>query len=287
MVNKRIRFFFSRRGISIMLGHFLQALGTLWLFLEVSSYFFSSLTEVKGRLFYAFIIIALIWTVGRSSPSLNYKKKSKASNVEMEIKTGDLLSESGNIAFGCNDYFDTEPEKVVGSRSIIAQFVRKSFDGDHLSLDRQITDFLDRQEITGIATTETRKSLGKTQRFPIGTIVVIQENERKVFLSAFTRTNPDNTTIVFKEDLWASLSELWTAVRKYGYSEPILIPAWGAGLARFPASRISLIQLAILSFVIATRESIVSRKLTLVISESDYDPEEMAEAIELIDTLEF
>jgi hypothetical protein len=61
----------------------------------------------------------------------------------------------------------------------------------------------------------------------------------------------------------------------------------GAGLAGFQASRISLIQLLLLSFAIATREKIVTRKLTLMIWEGDYDPREMSEAIEMIKTLEF
>lgn len=285
MISNRARFLFSKEGINITLENFLQALGVLWLLLEVASYFFSHLIKARGSLFYTFIVIAVVWAIGRSFPTLKYKKKSKASNVVIEVKVGDLLSEPGNIAFGCNDYFDTEPEKVVGSRSLIAQLVQKSFDGNHASLDSRITDFLDKQGISGI--TAFDKSLGKSQRFAIGTVAVILANQRKVFLISFTKTGSDNNTTVSKDDLWTSLTALWAAIGKHGYAEPISIPAWGGGLARFAASRLSLIQLAMLSFVIATRESIISRKLTLIISESDYDPQEMTEVIQFINTLEF
>ncbi len=285
MFKKRLKYFFSGATLTSLLTNLLQALGILWLLFEVASYFSPGFSDKKSILFYFFISAALVWTVIRSFPRLNHHKKSKPSNTEIEIKVGNLFKEPGYLAIGCSDCFDTEPETVIGSRSLMAQLVKNSFSGNYNILDGKISQSMYEQKIHGIPLSE--KKFGKTERFPIGAVAVIQLTNQKVFLFAFSTTNNDKTTTTTKEDLWASLCQLWTEVRKQGFLEPISVPVFGAGLARFPASRISLIQLLLLSFAIATRENIVSRKLTLVISESDYDPEEMAEAIELVNTLEF
>ncbi len=291
MLKKRIKFLFSKEAFKNLLSHFLQASGVLWLFVEVVSYFFPELLEIRKQKFYGaiifavFIIFAVLWTITRSFPPLYYSKRSRPSNVEIEIKIGNLLEQPGNIAFGCSECFDSEPGKVIASSSLMAQIVDNSFGGDHTLLDSKITQSLNAQAITGKL--DPNKSFGKNIRFEIGTVAVIPVRNRKVFLVAFSTTNDDKTTTTTKEDLWASLCHLWTAVRQQGFLEPVAVPVLGAGLARFPASRISLIQLLLLSYAIATRQALVSRKLTLVISENDYHPEEIAEAVELLNTLEF
>jgi uncharacterized membrane protein len=82
-------------------------LGVLWLLIEVGSFFFDTLKDYKGKFFWIFLIAAAIWTVKQSLPPLKYSKKSRASNVEIEIKVGNLFKEPGNIAFGCSECFDT------------------------------------------------------------------------------------------------------------------------------------------------------------------------------------
>ncbi len=285
MLKKRIKFLFSREAFKSLRTHFLQALGVLWLFVEAASYFFPGMPEMRNQIFYGFLVVAVLWTIARSFPPLNYSKRSRPSNVEIEIKIGNLFEQPGNIAFGCSDCFDTEPERVIGSKSLMAQIVNNSFGGDHTLLDSKISQSLKAQVHTGKP--DPNKTFGKSIRFAIGTVAVVPVRDRKVFMVAFSVTNDDKTTTTTKEDLWASLCHLWTAVRQHGFLEPIAVPVLGAGLARFPASRTSLIQLLLLSYAIATREALVSRKLTLVISENSYHPEEITEAVELLNTLEF
>jgi hypothetical protein len=227
----------------------------------------------------------VLWTVKHALPPQKYRKKSRLSGVEIEISTGNLFEEQGNIAFGCSDCFDTEPETVVGPNSLIAQLVTIFHKGDHKALDSLILQYLDNQKIRG--KNDPDKLFGKNIRFDLGTVAIVPVRDKKAFLLVFSVTNDDKTTTTSTEELWMSLCRLWVAIRRNGFLSPIAVPVFGSGLARFPASRISLIQLLLLSFVIASRESKVSKKLTLVISEHDYDPAEMMEAIGLLETLDF
>lgn len=71
-----------------------------------------------------------------------------------------------------------------------------------------------------------------------------------------------------------SLSSLWKMARR-STSDRFVVPFWGAGITRFPSSRLLLIQLLLILFAIATRESVVTRKLSLIIYEKSYDLEEI------------
>jgi hypothetical protein len=284
-LTKRIRFFFTRGAIKHLSIHLLQILGVLWLFVEVASYFFTQMSEKKQQIFFGFVSLAVVWTLLRALPPVMHSKKSRSSDIEIEIKVGNLLEEPSNIAFGCSDCFDTEPEVVVGPNSLIAQLVRRFYKGDHQALDSHIFQYLNSNNISG--KDDSTKLFGKKTRFDLGTVAIVPVQDYKAFLLVFSVTNDDKTTTTTKEDLWGSLCHLWAAIRRNGFLEPITVPVFGSGLARFPASRISLIQLLVLSFVIASREAKVSKKLTISIATQDYDPAEMVEVIEFLRTLDF
>ena len=286
MLGKRLRHLASRAAAKEITRHFFQALGIAWLILEVAAFAFpAAIDPIRGKAFWMIVTGGFLWSLGRSLPPLSYRKKFRASNVSIEISTGDLFTESSSIAFGCSECFDTESITVIGSKSLMAQLVREHFRGNQTLLDDAIISSLSNQNISG--TLDPEKNFGKKIRFPIGTVAVIPAPHGKIFLVAFSRTKDDRTTVTSKEDLWASLCALWAMFKKEGFMEPIAVPLFGAGLAGVPVSRVSLTQLLILSFIIASREMTVSRKLKLVINEGDYDPEEISEAIELLKTLDF
>ena len=294
MFRQRLRFLFSPQSLKVLSGHFVAALGTQWLILEVVSFFFKEGSPVAGPDFFidyrphillAFLVPAFAWTLYRSFPRFSYSRRSREANVEVEVKVGDLFAVPGNVAIGCSDCFDTEAPASVDPKSLIAQLVKRSYGNQYATLDQLIGRSLADGKLTGTADASIER--GKKERFPIGTVAVVSDGSRKIFLTVFSKAKPDKATDTTQEDLWISLSELWKVVRREGGLEPITVPVWGSGMARFHASRITLIQIVLLSFVIAARERPVSRKLTLVIHGDSYDPEEMAEAIQLIDTLDF
>ena len=288
MFLQRLKFFFSAVTLRAFLRYFFFAIGAQWLVVEVLNHFLKNkpwFQQINDNLLLPFLGVALLYALFLSFPPLRYGRRLRGPNAEIVITVGDLFTFPSNIAIGCSDCFDTKAPDAVDPKSLIAQLVSRVDGVLAGTLDQLIAQSLASHSIAG--TVDPGFTRGKNARFPVGTVAVVKEGPRKVFLTVFSKANYDKTTHTTQEDLWLSLSALWKVVRRDGGLEPIAVPVWGSGLAYFNAARISLIQIVLLSFVIATRERPVSRKLTLVIHEKDYDPEEMAEAIQLVNTLDF
>jgi hypothetical protein len=73
------------------------------------------------------------------------------------------------------------------------------------------------------------------------------------------------------EGIWTSLARVWQEVRDQAQQGTVSIPIVGSGLARLSAqlSNADLVRLIVLSFLAASRERIVTRKLQVTIRPSD------------------
>lgn len=80
------------------------------------------------------------------------------------------------------------------------------------------------------------------------------------------------------EYIWRSLSKIWQEIRLKGHSIDVSIPVIGADLARTGLPRMALTKLIITSFIVASKEKFITRKLTVMIYPKD---------VESIDLYEF
>ncbi|MCU0644539.1 MAG: DUF6430 domain-containing protein [bacterium] len=239
----------------------------------------------NSSFFYLAILISAVWAIALSFPPIAYIKESSSSNLKIEVKLGDIFSESSDIAFGTSDYFDSEYPSIISEHCLKAQFIKRFYDGNHAFLDKEIEASLKEQNIKG--TMDKTKAFGKHLRYPIGTVAVVPFNNRKAFLSVFSEMKPDKVTNISRKSIWESLCKLWDAVRRNRALHSIAIPVWGAGFGLAPANRVSLIQLILTSFIMANKEQTVSQKLIIMIYEKDYHPREMMKIKKLIDTTNF
>jgi hypothetical protein len=282
---KRTHYFFSKDNLKTVFQNFFLALGFLWLILEFSSFFFPNFIKKDSSLFFTAIAISAFWAIALSFPPISYSKESSSSNLKIEVKLGDIFSEPSNIAIGTSDYFDSEYPNIISEHCLKAQFIKRFYDGNPAFLDKEIETSLKEQMIKG--TLEETKTFGKKIRYPIGTVAVVPFNSRKAFLSVFSEMKHDKITVISRKSIWESLCNLWDSVRRHKSLHSIAIPVWGAGFGLAPANRISLIQLILTSFIMANREWTVSRKLSILIYEKDYDPREMMKIKKLINTMTF
>lgn len=282
---KRTHYFFSKDNLKTVFQNFFLALGILWLILEFSAFFFPDYIQKSSTLFFISIIASALWAIIRSFPPISYSKESSSSNLIIEIKLGDIFSEPSNIAIGTSNYFDSEYPHIISEHCLKAQFIKRFYDSNPGFLDKEIEKSIDEQMIKGEL--DETKLFGKKICYPIGTVAVVPFNNHKAFLSVFSEMQSDRTTIISRKSIWESLCNLWDAVRRHKSLHSIAIPVWGAGFGLAPANRISLIQLILTSFIMANREWTVSRKLSILIYEKDYDPREMLKIKKLINTMNF
>lgn len=288
----------AKHRLRALLKNALSLLGAAWLVLQLVAFSFEEARELRGSaaLLFWLILSAFVYGMVKATPKVRIHRRFRSNGVEIEIRVGDLLSENNDIAIISGVYFDTAPD-ITASNSLIGKIVERFFSGNLQSLDKAIVDSLTSRQIPP-EQVRPERTPGKKRQYRYGTIASVdvpdreatsplaEESRRRLHLVAATDVDFNATTSATVESVWAGLCGLWRVVEVECNLRPLSIPVWGAGLARAPASRIALVQLALISFVMASRNRKISDKLTVVIYPSDFDAEEMVELEHFLETLE-
>jgi hypothetical protein len=147
---------------------------------------------------------------------------------------GDLFDqEDANLVVGFSDTFDTASRQdyVINRASVLGQLVDRVFGGRSEELDGLARRAL-RQVTPAALESRSAKPKGKLTRYPLGTVVPLAVNGRRVFATAYSRLGNDLVARATAEGLRDSLERLWEAVALYGQYQPVALPAVGPGLAR-------------------------------------------------------
>ena len=209
-------------------------------------------------------------------PRMSVRRALSSPDSEIEIKIGNLFDQQGYLVIGLNDVFDTELGEVIKPSSVQGQFLQEVYGSDRLKLDTDIATAL--QAYNHLRIKEINKKVGKTWRYPIGTTITLGSNDRRYFLAAYGYMDNDMTVQSNVEYIWRSLSKIWQEIRLKGHSIDVSIPVIGADLARTGLPRMALTKLIITSFIVASKEKFITRKLTVMIYPKD---------VESIDLYEF
>lgn len=190
--------------------------------------------------------------------------------TEIRVVPGDLFQHEGQVLIGMADTFDTQihaPE-VIQPSSIQGQFLMKVYNGDKDALDSDLDAAL-----TPISTVGTVEKVGKTQRFPLGTVAPIRRNGKLYFCMAYTQMDEHNNARATVGGIWNCLGSLWSTVRREGNGGALAVPVIGGGQARIsqhlPAQ--DAIRLTAMSFILASRGEKVCDRLDIVVRPTDMD----------------
>ena len=281
----KIRFqIFKKIGIKRFIYLFLLIYGTIWLFIESITLFIPCL-KPEGLLWYVcFVSFSLIVSYIYSIYNLAYSQKLKSLDSTVRLIIGDIFDQNdGHIVIGTNDVFDTELGEVIKPTSIQGQFLTKKYSGDVRKLDKDIIDALQLENINPIET-DTSKTIGKNTRYPIGSCVPLGNVTNRHFMIVYTVMGSDlkcKPTDI--NTLWQSMDNLWKIIRKRGQSLEISMPIIGSDLARTGLTRKELLNLIITSFVLNSKEELITSKLNIYIHPKDLEHVNWYELKELID----
>lgn len=285
MIKKRIKYLLTKGFLSIG-SHFLIALGASWLLIECPSHLYTPfdnfVKQHQNLIFTLVLIIALLYGVIKSIPTVEIEKNFKSSNTRISIKVGNLLQEKCNIVCTTSNYFDTS----ASTMAIKNQILKIYFDSNKDSFDNQILESLQKQKITGIFDDEKKE--GKNLRYEIGTTAIVEKADKKIFIvvtSEKTDKKGTKQTETQIENLQIALNQLWDKIRVEGRLEEVSIPVFGTGLARMNFSHLILMQMAILSYAIYSKRYRVSEKLNIIVNEKNYDPSEFEDARKFLNSI--
>ncbi|HEV2638889.1 MAG TPA: macro domain-containing protein [Actinocrinis sp.] len=176
--------------------------------------------------------------------------------AEIVLVRGDLFEQKdANLVVGFTDTFDTATGEdfVINAKSVQGQLVERLFGGQVKVLDEKLRGGL--RQVDPVSTESVRdKQRGKRTRYPVGTVVPLAVDGRRVFATAYSRLSNDLVARSGPADLRRSLELLWPSVATYGMYKPVAIPLVGSGLARIvELRREELVIMIVQTFVAACR----------------------------------
>ena len=226
--------------------------------------YFITITIITLIVSFIFSILKRLYLKCRNE----FKVKFNNPNFEVEVKYGDLFKEKSNIVVGFNNYFDTQMPEVISPNSIQGQFEQLYYKDNIDKLNSEILNALKRKKCQAIGN-NTEKTNGKRIELQIGTAITISNNNRKFFLSAYSKMNERCMAESNIKYLTTSLNELWSEIRNSGQCNEFAMPVLGSGLARIPVRKVELLYLILLSFTTFSKEQIISKKLTITLNKND------------------
>ncbi|MFI0485226.1 macro domain-containing protein [Actinomadura sp. 9N215] len=198
-------------------------------------------------------------------PRTSFSRYFPTPGTTITIVVGDLFRQDGHLIIGMNDTFDTDTASVIAPHSIQGQMLDREYGGELPRLDEDLEKAL-RDVPASLMETRADRPQGKLARYPVGTVVVIGERDRRFFCVAYSTSDNDNVVHSTVDDLWRSLSETWKAVRRHGERRTVSVSVLGTGLARISnLPPHDLIRLILISYMAASREGVIADQLRLVI----------------------
>ncbi|WP_155084547.1 macro domain-containing protein [Cyanobacterium aponinum] len=270
---------FKRLGIS-----FISNFGLLWLLIEPAALFFPEKLNFGWLGYLWLVLISLIIALIQRFPRLLISSSLSSPDSQIEIKVGDLFKQKSHLVIGFNDVFDTELGEIIKLSSIQGQFLSKVYNNDRIKLDTDIKIALEKYENQAIQ--ENDKAKGKVWRYPIGTTITLYDSssEQKYFLSAYGYMSNDLVIKSNSDYLWTALHQIWEQIHSKGHGTHVSIPVIGSDLARIGLSRMLLIKFIIISFIMASREKFITKKLTIMVYSQDLDYVDLYELKEFLES---
>jgi hypothetical protein len=249
-------------------GHLLASFGAIRLALvTISSINDSAKSFLSTKGLWAFVFGLLI-ACFLSRPKTVFSYQLRNRDVTIEIRIADAFEVPGDLVVPTNTTFDTDLEgRIPKANSIQGEFTRRYYDSEVSYLDLDIDQQLSKESYSYEEPPE--KTRGKKRRYPIGTIIQLEKENRLFYLVANTHINNNgvaNTTI---ENLRESLAKLWYYISEKGSKGDIVIPLLGTGKARLSDTREDIFLEIIRSFIASCSSGNYCDKLIVAIYPPD------------------
>lgn len=150
----------------------------------------------------------------------------KLGKVSLDIKIGDIFKEKGMKVIPVNEYFDTQVDDVVISRtSLHGIYVNEYLKYNDLkSLNSKIEESL---AIYNYEENLNRLN-GKQKRYAIGTTININD----YILTALTKFNEKNEAYLSMQEYLKFLNDFWNEINRIHNGRIINVPIIGTGISR-------------------------------------------------------
>ncbi|MBD9501087.1 hypothetical protein IB256_09880 [Pseudomonas sp. PDM17] len=217
-----------------------------------------------GVLFLALLGLFYVFNWVRSN-----SLKSVSLNIEgstVVVKAGDIFAEQDFKVIAFNEYFDTQVDnRVISDKSLNGVFIKEKLPDSVESLDRYIESYqFDEGDLVDV---NEARTLGKKQKYEIGTICVFHE----FILTAFSKFDEANRAVLTMPEYLAFLIKFWDKINAVYAQKSVSVPVFGSGITRIKEhkniSDEELLKIMLWTFRISEMRFKYPAKLTIVVHE--------------------
>ena len=259
-------------------GGFLQALGAIWLLMEVGDHYFVGAQwyeDVSRHLSSRTIFgVAVLYGIIKAWPK-PICERIEGTDVRVEVGIGNIFRRKGDLIIGSNTTFDTSMEDgTISRKSIQGQFtvwgIRRRYLESIHHLDGKLDNALVSAEPASFLS-RGEKPRGKQKRYEMGTVAGIQVGPRQAMFVAMAHFNADHIAATDVESFLEMLPRLWNGVQERSRVWKLLCPLLGTQFAGLKLPRMVVLREIVRSFVAASRDGNwkICDKLCIVLNPRD------------------
>ena len=190
--------------------------------------------------------------------------------TNINIFTGDLLSQEGCAIVPANDFFDNVVnEDLVAAKSIDGQMIKRFWGGNIAGMDAEALKQLEGETYKIVE----RNAPAKTRRYKIGTSIVLNASEKlRIIWVALTTTDVvTNKTHADFDDLALAIRAALIKARNRGNGDVLNIPLMGGGLSRTGMGSVFLLNLIIGIIVDESKKQSITESINIVLTKAALD----------------
>ena len=263
---KLLRIGLKRHPFRFMKSGFL-AFSAVWTIISFLAFFSpalrpSSLNFWVVSVFVLIALVSLLWGLYRVLPQQSVQIRMQSIDTTINVEFGDLFEAEGGKAIAVNEFFDSQLGDPVARSSLHGQLIERKFQDHSEKFDELIVEELKNEHFEEVVRTG-----GKNRKYEIGTTAIIKVGAERFFLPALCETDID--TYKARCDVptfLKALDGLWSAVRTRAGGEPVSVPLIGGGLSGIGLPPYRLLQMIILSIIIASKNGHIRSEIHIFIA---------------------
>lgn len=244
----------------------LATLGALYLLMEIMD-FLGIYTKDKYSHFAVIplLLVAVAYVVVTRRPVTKISYKLPNKDYCITVRVGDLFDGNADVVVSTNTTFDTDmAHGLIATDSVQGQVATRFFGSNTAEIDKQLE-----AELATVPFVERVDAPGKPREYPFGTVARVKGYGRTFYFVAMARLNESGTASTTVRDVEDALGTLWAFIRDFGELRDVAIPLVGTGRGRIGFPRKKMVERIAQSFADASRQSIFSNRLSIVVRPED------------------
>ena len=238
--------------------------GLLWTIAESFGSFFPEMRPEGVSKYIVLVGLSVLTGLFTAWPRRSVELEVPNSDSSIKIEFGDIFDKYEIVVVPVNEFFDGLLGDNVAKASVHGQFIKNKLGGKS-NLFNDLTS----NALKDVPSEKIDRSNGRQSKYPIGTTAVVDVNERRYLLTAFTRTDVKTlkASATIHEE-WDALAGIWRAIRNSSNGKIAALPLLGSGLSGVGLPPKNLIEIVVNSFFYYTKERKIADCVVLILPTS-------------------